>query len=132
MVRHFDIDTSRPYGEFRAAYEEAVPHFDRLEAIGVAVSGAGWSAIQDLSAATAPHGFVNFFTADFTAPLSALLGTLGLPEPDSLPSGETGNADAGLPEGEMMVSTLNVSDGQVDRIETFLSEPSKIAAYFGR
>ncbi|HTW00810.1 MAG TPA: hypothetical protein VMF87_10970 [Streptosporangiaceae bacterium] len=33
---------------------------------------------------------------------------------------------------QYLVSTLNVSDGQVDRIETFLSEPSKIAAYFGR
>jgi ketosteroid isomerase-like protein len=300
-VRHFDIDTGRPYGEFRAAYEEAVPHFDRLEAIGVALSGAGWRAIQGLSEATAPHGFVNFFTfdpspvmavnghaghgvtyltgnivkaepgfgidpacflyiplrvaiaedsrgnahisfdhpddlfavfgnpalsevsADFTTSFWALLGQLGLPEPGSLPGGETGHADAGLPEGEMinagrqflsalggkdweamrrlvapdatwtfpgearisgtargidaiiakaaaitsggvhievqhvlagttggafvlhntaadgsaaldqyLVSTLNVSDGQVDRIETFLSEPSKIAAYFGR
>jgi limonene-1,2-epoxide hydrolase len=33
---------------------------------------------------------------------------------------------------QYLVSTLNVSDGRVDRIETFLSEPSKIAAYFGR
>ena len=32
---------------------------------------------------------------------------------------------------QYLVSTLNVSDGQVDRIETFLTEPSKIAAYFG-
>jgi ketosteroid isomerase-like protein len=31
-----------------------------------------------------------------------------------------------------LVSTLRVSGGQVDRIDTFLSEPSKIAAYFGR
>jgi hypothetical protein len=30
---------------------------------------------------------------------------------------------------QYLVSTLNVSDGQVDPIETFLSEPSKIAAY---
>ncbi|HEY1915893.1 MAG TPA: nuclear transport factor 2 family protein [Streptosporangiaceae bacterium] len=296
-VRHFDIDTGRPFGDFRAAYEEAVPHFDRLEAIGVALSGAGWSAVQGLSAATAPHGFVNFFTfdpspvmavnghtghgvtylagnivkaeagfgvdpacflyiplrvaiaedgqghahlsfdhpddlfavfsnpgldqvaADFSTSFRALLGHLGLPEPRA----EAGPADPGLPEGELidvsrqfltalggqdwaamrrlvaphaswtfpgearisgpargidaiiakaaaitsggvhievqhvlagttggafvlhntaadgsgaldqyLVSTLNVSDGRVDRIETFLSEPSKIAAYFGR
>jgi hypothetical protein len=296
-VRHFDIDTSRPFGDFRGAYEEAVPHFDRLEAIGVALSGAGWSAVQGLSAATAPHGFVNFFTfdpspvmavnghtghgvtylagnivkaeagfgvdpgcflyiplrvaiaedsqgnahlsfdhpddlfavfgnpgldavaADFRTSFWALLGHLGLPEP----AGEAGPASQALPEEELinagrqflsalggkdwaamrrlvaphaswtfpgearisgtargidaiiakaaaitsggvrievqhvlagttggafvlhntaadgsgildqyLVSTLNVSDGRVDRIETFLSEPSKIAAYFGR
>jgi uncharacterized protein len=300
-VRHFDIDTGRPYGEFRAAYEDAVPHFDRLEAIGVALSGAGWSAIQGLSEATALHGFVNFFTfdpspvmavnghtrhgvtyltgnivkaepgfgidpacflyvplrvaiaedsrgnahisfdhpgdlfavfgnpglaeiaADFTTSFWRLLGHLGLAEPDALPDAEAGHVDAGLPEQELitagrqflsalggkdweamrrlvaphatwtfpgearisgtargidaiiakaiaitsggvnievqhvlagttgaafvlhntaadgsgaldqyLVSTLNVSDGQVDRIDTFLSEPSKIAAYFGR
>jgi ketosteroid isomerase-like protein len=33
---------------------------------------------------------------------------------------------------QYLVSTLNVSDGQIDLIETFLSAPSKIAAYFGR
>ena len=33
---------------------------------------------------------------------------------------------------QYLVSTLNVSGGQVDRIETFLSAPSRIAAYFGR
>jgi ketosteroid isomerase-like protein len=296
-VRHFDIDTGRPFDDFRAAYEAAVPHFDRLEAIGVALSGAGWSAVQGLSAATAPNGFVNFFTfdpspvmavnghtghgvtyltgnivkaeagfgidpscflyiplrvaiaedgrgnahisfdhpgdlftvfgnpglsevaAEFTRSLRALLRHLELPDPDA----EAGHSDPGLPEGELidvgrqflsalggrdwdamrrlvapqatwtfpgearisgtargigaiiakaaaitsggvhievehvlagttgaafvlhntaadgsgaldqhLVSTLNVSGGQVDRIETFLSEPSKIAAYFGR
>ena len=166
--------------------------------------------------------------ADFTASFWALLGHLGLPEPDDRPDRETGEADAALPEAALpeaelinasrqflsalggkdweamrrlvaphatwsfpgearisgtargidaiiakataitaggvnievqrvlagtsggafvlhntaadgsgaldqyLVSTLNVSDGQVDRIETFLSEPSKIAAYFGR
>jgi hypothetical protein len=300
-VRHFDIDTGRPYGDFRAAYEAAVPHFDRLEAIGVTLSGAGWNAIQGLSAATAPHGFVNFFTfdpspvmavnghtghgvtyltgnivkaeagfgidpscflyiplrvaivedsqgnarisfdhpgdlfavfgnpglnevaTDFTRSFWALLRYLELPETDVLPNAEAGHGDDRLPEGELinagrqflsalgsrdweamrrlvaphatwtfpgearisgtargidaiiakataitsggvhievqhvlagtrggafvlhntaadgsgaldqyLVSTLNVSDGQIDRIDTFLSEPSKIAAYFGR
>jgi ketosteroid isomerase-like protein len=32
---------------------------------------------------------------------------------------------------QYLVSTLNLSGGQVDRIETFLSAPSRIAAYFG-
>jgi limonene-1,2-epoxide hydrolase len=302
-VRHFDIDTGRPYDDFRAAYETAVPHFDRLEAIGVTLSGAGWTAIQGLTDATAPHGFVNFFTfdpspvmavnghtghgvtylagnivkaepgfaidpacflyvplrvtiaedehgrahlsfdhpgdlfavfdrpgltevaAEFTASFWALLRHLGLPEPDDRPEEalpETALPETALPEAALidasrqflsalggkdwaamrrlvaphatwsfpgqarisgtargidaiiakataitgggvnievqqvlagttggafvlhntaadgsgaldqyLVSTLNVSDGQVDRIETFLSEPSKIAAYFG-
>ena len=34
-VRQITIKTGRPWSEFRAAYERAVPHFDRLEAIGV-------------------------------------------------------------------------------------------------
>jgi ketosteroid isomerase-like protein len=75
-VRHFDIDTGRPYAEFRAAYESAVPHFDRLEAIGVTLSGAGWTAIQGLTHATAQHGFVNFFTFD-PSPVMALAGHSG-------------------------------------------------------
>lgn len=75
-VRHFDIDTGRPYDDFRAAYEAAVPHFDRLEAIGVTLSGAGWSGIQGLSGATATHGFVNFFTFD-PSPVMAVNGHTG-------------------------------------------------------
>jgi ketosteroid isomerase-like protein len=75
-VRHFDLGTGRPFDEFRAAYEAAVPHFDRLEAIGVALSGAGWTAVQGLSAATAPHGFVNFFTFD-PSPVMAVNGHTG-------------------------------------------------------
>jgi hypothetical protein len=75
-VRHFDIDTGRPYAEFRAAYEEAVPHFDRLEAVGVTLSGAGWAAIEGLTQATAPHGLVNFFAFD-PSPVMALRGHSG-------------------------------------------------------
>jgi hypothetical protein len=33
-VRQITIDTVRPWSEFRADYERAVPHFDRLEASG--------------------------------------------------------------------------------------------------
>jgi hypothetical protein len=75
-VRHFDIDTGRRYPDFRAAYETAVPHFDRLEAIGVALSGAGWSAVEELTDAAAPHGFVNFFTFD-PSPVMAVNGHTG-------------------------------------------------------
>lgn len=63
-VRHVAIATGRPYETFRAEYETAVPAFDRLEAIGVVNSGAGWPAIEGLSRNTAVHGFVNFFTFD--------------------------------------------------------------------
>jgi uncharacterized protein (DUF302 family) len=75
-VRHATIDTGRSYEEFRAQYERAVPSFDRLEAIGVVASGAGWEGIKSLSAATAVHGFVNFFTFDPT-PVMAQNGNTG-------------------------------------------------------
>lgn len=41
LVRHVSIDSGQPYAAFRAAYETAVPAFDRLEAMGVVRSGAG-------------------------------------------------------------------------------------------
>ena len=75
-VRHFDIDTGRSFTGFRAAYEAAVPHFDRLEAIGVTLSKSGWDAIQRLSDVTAINGFVNFFTFD-PSPVMAVHGNTG-------------------------------------------------------
>ena len=75
-VRHFDIDTGRSFTGFRAAYEAAVPHFDRLEAIGVTLSKSGWDAIQRLSDVTAINGFVNFFTFD-PSPVMAVHGHTG-------------------------------------------------------
>jgi hypothetical protein len=75
-VRHIKIHTGRHYEEFRDEYETAVPHFDRLEAIGVVISGSGWEAIQRLSAATASHGFVNFFAFD-PSPVMKLNGNTG-------------------------------------------------------
>jgi uncharacterized protein (DUF302 family) len=75
-VRHFAIDSGRPYAELRADYESAVPAFDRLEAIGVTLSGAGWSAIRGLSQATAVNGFVNFFVFD-PSPVMKLNGNTG-------------------------------------------------------
>src|SRR5205823_4711918 len=64
VVRHVSIDSEQPYAAFRAAYETAVPAFDRLEAVGVVRSGAGWSGITALSDATAGNGLVNVFTFD--------------------------------------------------------------------
>jgi uncharacterized protein (DUF302 family) len=75
-VRHVTVETGRPFDAFRADYERAVPAFDRLEAIGVVLSGAGWDAIKGLSAATAIHGFVNFFTFD-PSPVMKLNGNTG-------------------------------------------------------
>ena len=46
IVRHVSIDSGQPYAAFRAAYETAVPASDRLEAVGVVRSGAGWSGIH--------------------------------------------------------------------------------------
>lgn len=75
-VRHVAVDTDRPWSELRAAYEHAVPSFDRLEAIGVVLSGIGWDGIKGLSAATATNGLVNFFTFD-PSPVMALKGHKG-------------------------------------------------------
>jgi len=73
-VRHIAIATGRPYEQFRAEYEAAVPAFDRLEAIGVVRSGAGWAAIEGLSRNTAAHGLVSFFTFD-PSPVMKLNGS---------------------------------------------------------
>jgi hypothetical protein len=74
VVRHVSIDSGQPYAAFRAAYEKAVPAFDRLEAMGVVRSGAGWAGITALSDATAGQGLVNVFTFD-PSPLMALNGS---------------------------------------------------------
>ena len=73
-VRYIAIATGRPYEQFRAEYEAAVPAFDRLEAIGVVRSGAGWAAIEGLSRNTATHGLVSFFTFD-PSPVMKLNGS---------------------------------------------------------
>jgi uncharacterized protein (DUF302 family) len=75
-VRQITINTGRPWSEFRIDYERAVPHFDRLEAIGVVLSGSGWDAIRHLSEATAVDGFVNFFIFD-PSPVMHLNGSTG-------------------------------------------------------
>jgi uncharacterized protein (DUF302 family) len=75
-VRQITINTGRSWPDFRAEYEQAVPRFDRLEAIGVVLSGSGWEAIQRLSTATAVNGFVNFFTFD-PSPVMHLNGSVG-------------------------------------------------------
>jgi hypothetical protein len=48
-VRQITIRTGRPWSTFRSDYERVVPHFDRLEAIGVVLSASGWEAIRRLS-----------------------------------------------------------------------------------
>lgn len=73
-VRHVEIATGRPYEQFRREYEAAVPAFDRLEAIGVVTSGAGWAGIEALSRNTAGDGLVSFFTFD-PSPVMALNGS---------------------------------------------------------
>jgi hypothetical protein len=73
-VRHVEIATGRPYEQFRAEYEQAVPAFDRLEAIGVVTSGAGWAGIENLSRNTAVHGLVSFFIFD-PSPVMRLNGS---------------------------------------------------------
>jgi hypothetical protein len=75
-VRHIVIDTRRSYEDMRSEFELAVPVFDRLEAIGVVVSGGNWEAITRLSNATAIHRFVRFFTFD-PSPVMKINGNEG-------------------------------------------------------
>jgi hypothetical protein len=75
-VRQLTIKTGRPWSEFRSDYERAVPRFDHLEAVRVALSGSGWDAIRRLSEATAVDGFVNFFVFD-PSPVMHLNGSTG-------------------------------------------------------
>jgi hypothetical protein len=67
------LTAAAPYADLRRDYEAAVPSFDRLEAVGVVLSGADWGAIEGLSAKTAVHGLVNFFTFD-PSPVMAVNG----------------------------------------------------------
>jgi hypothetical protein len=75
-VRQITIKTDRPWSQFRADYERAVPTFDRLEAIGVVRSGGSRQAIRRLSKASAVNGFVNFFVFD-PSPVMHLNGSTG-------------------------------------------------------
>jgi hypothetical protein len=74
VVRQLTIDAGRPFDVLRSAYEKAVPRFDHLEAMGVAVSGGGWEGITSLSEATAVHGLVSFFAFD-PSPVMCLNGS---------------------------------------------------------
>jgi hypothetical protein len=56
---------------------------------------------------------------------------LGLAEPDALPDAEAGHVEAGLPEQELITAGRQFLSA-LGGIDTFLSEPSKIAAYVGR
>jgi hypothetical protein len=73
IVRHVSIDSGQPYAAFRDTCETAVPAFDRLEAMGVVRSGAGWNGITALSDATAGQGLASVFTFD-PSPLMTLNG----------------------------------------------------------
>jgi hypothetical protein len=66
--------------------------------------------------------------AEGDAATAVLAGTSGVAVVlhNTAPAGDGAGLD------QYLVSTLNVSGGQVDRIESFLSEPAKIADYFGR
>ena len=75
-VHPIRIDGGRPRAQFRTDYETVVPSFDRLEAIAVVKSDAGWTAIERRSDATAIRGLVNLFTFD-PSPVMELRGNMG-------------------------------------------------------
>jgi uncharacterized protein (DUF302 family) len=131
-VRQLIIDTGRPFAEFRAAYERLVPSFDRLEAIGVVLSGSGWEAIARLSEATATHGLVNFFTFD-PSPVMALNGHTG--HGVTYLAGNIAHAEPGfgrLPDCFLYIPLRVViaSDGEQDA-RMRIDHPGDLFAAFG-
>jgi hypothetical protein len=131
-VRHVTIATGQPWAEFRAAYEEAVPRFDRLEAIGVVLSGAGWEGVRGLSDATAGEGLVNFFEFD-PSPVMALKGHTG--HGVTYLSGNIVKAEAGFAAGPacFLYIPLRVMIAEGDDGDALISfdHPADLFAAFG-
>ena len=83
-VHHIRIDSGRPYTQFRTDYETVVPSFDRLEAIGVVKSNAGWTAMPlRIVIAEGPAGSPELdpVSSEFTATLAGILSLPGLEVP---------------------------------------------------
>ncbi|RAY14136.1 DUF302 domain-containing protein [Actinomadura craniellae] len=64
-MERLEIPTGMPFGDFRAAFERAVPTLDPGELNRMIANGAGWGEVSALVERT-PHGFVLFTTFDVT------------------------------------------------------------------
>lgn len=62
QVRRFEIPIDLPFEEFRARYERVVPVFDQGAFFGdLAPDPADWAAIERITDAQAPHGFLVYW-----------------------------------------------------------------------
>lgn len=63
-VTRLDIPTGRPFDEFIAAFEAAVPPFDLPRMKEIAAGGGTWQDVERAVAENAPNGFVIFGAID--------------------------------------------------------------------
>jgi hypothetical protein len=73
QVNRLTIEISAPYQDFRARYEKAVPRFDTERFNRFVTDRAGWDTIDQATRANAPHGFIIYWSQDFS-PLMGLAG----------------------------------------------------------
>ena len=76
LVRRITIQVDASFDEFRSRYEAAVPAFQGERFDGLIERQASWPEVLDATAENAPHDFILYWSADFTA-LMALAGERG-------------------------------------------------------
>jgi hypothetical protein len=69
-----------PYDDFRQRYEHAVPRLRRWRLIEQVARKADWSAVTKLANASAPHGFLRYWSSD----VKPLMSLAGVPTPCSI------------------------------------------------
>jgi hypothetical protein len=72
-VNRLAIAVGEPFGTFRARYEEAVPELDAARFARLVEDDADWDTVMRATEENAPHGFIIYWSEDFTS-LMALAG----------------------------------------------------------
>ncbi|SDM77470.1 DUF302 domain-containing protein [Nonomuraea jiangxiensis] len=72
-VNRLAIAVGEPLDAFRARYERAVPVYDAERFAGLVAAGATWDTLLEATRENAPHGFIIYWSHDFS-PLMRLAG----------------------------------------------------------
>jgi hypothetical protein len=72
-VNRLAVAVGEPWEDFRARYERAVPVFDSERFERLVADGASWETVLEATRANAPHGFIIYWSSDFS-PLMRLAG----------------------------------------------------------
>ncbi|GLX01863.1 DUF302 domain-containing protein [Microtetraspora sp. NBRC 16547] len=72
-VNRLAVAVGEPLESFRARYEQAVPVFDAERFERLIAEGADWDAVLEATKENAPHGFIIYWSHDFS-PLLRLAG----------------------------------------------------------